>query len=69
MPDDNPMSEPDDIPSADRGLDDTHPATDSNLQPEEDYDEGLSGAAEANEPNQGNDVVSYDPDHDQHKAM
>jgi hypothetical protein len=31
-------------------LDDTHPATDSNIQPEEEYDEGVSGAAEAAEP-------------------
>jgi len=42
-------------------LDDTHPSTDSNLEREEIYDEGLSGAAEATEPNTGNDVVDYHP--------
>ena len=31
-------------------LDDTHPATDTNVQPEEAYDEGVSGAAEAAQP-------------------
>jgi hypothetical protein len=39
-------------------LDDTHPVTDSksNIQPEEEYDEGISGATE---PNAGNSVVGY----------
>lgn len=32
-------------------LDDTHPATDTNMQREELYDEGVSGAAEASDPN------------------
>lgn len=41
-----------------------HPATDTNLQQGEEYDEGLSGAAEASEPNPGNNVVGYDPAHD-----
>lgn len=31
-------------------LDDTHPATDTNIQQEELYDEGLPGAAEVSEP-------------------
>ena len=43
----NPMSDPDDVP---KQLDDTHPATDTNIDPTEEYDEGLSGAAEAEEP-------------------
>jgi hypothetical protein len=48
LPDeDNPMSDPDDIP---KKLDDTHPSTDTNIDPMEEYDEGLSGAAEAEEP-------------------
>lgn len=42
-------------------LDSTHPATDSNLQQQEIYDEGLSGAAEAREPNAGDTVLSYKP--------
>jgi len=42
-------------------LDDTHPVTDTNIQPSEQYDEGVSGAAEAAEPNAGNSVVSFTP--------
>jgi hypothetical protein len=49
---DNPFGEPEDTPPQDQGLDDTHPATDSNIDPTEQYQEGLSGAAEASEPNQ-----------------
>lgn len=41
-------------------LDDTHPDTDTNIDPQELYDEGVSGAAEAEEPNEGNTVVGYD---------
>ena len=40
-------------------LNDTHPVTDTNVQPEESYDEGVSGAAEAAEPNAGNTVTDY----------
>jgi hypothetical protein len=58
---DNPVSEPDDIPVTDNQLDDTHPQTDTNVDITEEYDEGLSGAAEASEPNADNDVVDYDP--------
>lgn len=29
------------------GIDDTHPTTDSNVDPHEAYDEGLAGATEA----------------------
>ena len=42
-------------------LDSTHPSTDSNIQLEELYDEGLSGAAEAEEPNAQDSVVGYSP--------
>src|SRR5690348_6249103 len=45
----------------DSSLDDTHPATDTNLQPQETYDEGVSGAAEAQEPNAGSAVTDYTP--------
>jgi hypothetical protein len=62
---DNPLSEPDDLPADDAsGLDDTHPATDTNIQLEEEYDEGISGAAEANEPNRHDAVIGYDPSKD-----
>ncbi|MDB5169021.1 MAG: hypothetical protein JWO41_377 [Candidatus Saccharibacteria bacterium] len=49
LPEDNgtPFSPPDD--AADK-LDDTHPVTDTNIDPQEVYDEGLPGAAEAKEP-------------------
>jgi hypothetical protein len=48
LPDeDNPMSDPYDVPKV---LDDTHPTTDTNIDPTEEYDEGLSGAAEAEDP-------------------
>lgn len=47
--------------ATDGTLDDTHPATDTNVQPEESYDEGVSGAAEAAEPNGGNAVTDFTP--------
>jgi hypothetical protein len=61
LPEDNqtPFSPAD--PTADDGQDyvgqsaqigSTHPATDTNIQPEEVYEEGLSGAAEASEPDE-----------------
>lgn len=57
---DNPVSEPDDLPEKEKDdLDRTHPSTDTNIQPEEEYDEGISGAAEASEPNQNNAVKNY----------
>lgn len=49
-------------------LDVTHPATDSKSDLHEQYDAGLSAAAEASEPNAGNDVVDYDPDKDLRKS-
>lgn len=57
----------DTIPANDRSaqagatrLDDTHPVTDTNIDPQELYDEGVAGAAEAREPNAGDNVVGYD---------
>lgn len=38
-----------------------HPALDTRIDEEELYQEGLAGAAEADEPNAGNDVVSFQP--------
>ena len=73
LPDDEdtPFSLPDerevDISDEENGrykrpeLDSTHPSTDSNLQDEELYDEGVSGAAEAGEPNANDAVVRYRP--------
>ena len=53
LPDqDNPLSDPDDVP---RYIDDTHPDTDTNIDPAEEYDEGLSGAAEAEDPEKRHD--------------
>ena len=46
-------------------LDDTHPATDTNIDPGELYDEGVAGASEAGEPNSGNAVKGYTPDDEQ----
>ncbi len=50
-------------------LDPTHQATDSatNIDPHQEYDEGLAGAAEASEPNAGNSVVDYNPEDDQRR--
>lgn len=42
-------------------LSSTHPQTDTNMQAGEWYDEGISGAAEAGEPNAENTVVGYKP--------
>ena len=55
----DPSAPPDDPQQMTQALDDTHPTTDTNIEPEEAYDEGLSGAAEASEPNAGDDVVTY----------
>lgn len=65
---DNPMGPPDDISDNQAVLDNTHPITDSNLQIEETYDEGVSGAAEAVEPVQGAAVIGYDPNKDQRRV-
>ena len=78
LPEDNdtPFSPPtdqindmeDDIDrEAEANFDDTHQVADSNIEAEEVYDEGLSGAAEATEPNAGNAVLDYDPSKDQRK--
>ena len=54
IPRDTTAVEPDvgDIP-------DTYPQTDTNLERSEYYDEGISGAAEAGEPNAESDVTGY----------
>jgi len=40
-------------------IDDTHPETDTNMEPEEQYDEGISGAAETGEPNVNDVTTGY----------
>ena len=47
--------------ATDGTLDDTHPATDTNIQPQQAYDEGVAGASQASEPNSGNAVTDYTP--------
>lgn len=42
-------------------LPDDHPATDTNLQPEELYDEGVAGAAEAEDRSGQSAVTGYTP--------
>jgi hypothetical protein len=67
-PPDSPRTDPTEAVQRDVAagqLSDTYPATDTNVQPEETYDEGLSGAAEASEPNAGNAVVDYNPEDDE----
>lgn len=49
-------------------FDDTQPATDTNVQPEEAYDVGEAGAAELTPPNAGNSVVGYEPTADQRRT-
>lgn len=56
-------------PADEDDIDDTHQVTDTNLDPEEQYDEGVSGAAEASEPNPGSAVLGYDPSKDQRKKQ
>lgn len=55
----DPDAEPDDERQTEETLNSTHPATDSNMQPEELYQEGIAGAAEASEPNAGDTVIGY----------
>lgn len=58
-------SEESPIPSSEAGgLDDTHPETDINIVNHEQYDEGVSGAAEASEPNVNDAVIGYSPPND-----
>lgn len=64
---DNPLGIPDDISGDQTALDVTHPVTDTNLQLEEEYDEGVSGAAEATEPAGRGTVLGYDPAKDRRR--
>lgn len=57
--DDALAADNDDQPT-DGDVNDTHPATDTNIDLQELYDEGVDGAAEIAEPNAGNDVVGYE---------
>lgn len=57
-----------DMAGVDAQLDDTHPDTDTGIQKEELYDEGVSGAAESAEPNDNSSVVDYTPPDDPQAA-
>lgn len=62
---DTPFSDPDDLLADEQdALDDTHPATDTNIESQEEYDVGLAGAAGASEPNKKDAVVAYHPEAD-----
>src|SRR4051794_32469028 len=58
---DDTRSTDDLLQADDQQLDDTHPITDSSIDHQELYDEGVSGAAEAQEPNAGDGVAGYNP--------
>ena len=47
---------------ADPGQDSTQPATDTGVDSQEVYDEGVAGATETSEPAPGNDVGGYQPE-------
>jgi hypothetical protein len=47
-----------------QAFDDTHPATDTGMQPEEQYEEGVAGASEAREPEDTPVVGGYEPQPD-----
>jgi|GEM_PF-1262794 len=53
--------------AAEARLDSTHPDTDAELEDQDLYDAGVSGAADAEEPNAGNTVEGYDPTKDQRR--
>ncbi|MDB5185088.1 MAG: hypothetical protein JWN38_896 [Candidatus Saccharibacteria bacterium] len=61
------MTDDEDRREASGQLDDTHQATDGDLDSTELLDEGLSGAAEAEEPNAGNAVVDFHPEDTQNQ--
>lgn len=56
-----------DGPAEPARLDDTHPDTDSDIEGEDVYEEGIAGAAGVSEPNAGNTVVSYDETKDRRR--
>lgn len=60
-------SEEDDLRPDSGQLDPINQATDTNVDSHEAYDEGLSGAAEAEEPNAGDTVVNYNPEEDERR--
>lgn len=78
---DSPFNEPNDahfMPGFDIKIKDSsykinplHPATDdaSNIDSTELYNEGLTGAVEASEPNAGNAVLGYNPFHDNRRSI
>lgn len=61
-----PFQAADDV--TDDGVDDTHPVTDSEIQPGEIYSEGAGQATDTAEPNKDSSVLGYDPEKDQRQA-
>lgn len=49
-------------------LDDTHPATDSNFEISEAYQDGMAATADASEPNPNDAVIGHDDFDDEDKA-
>ena len=64
---DTPFRPADDIPDDDDDFPDTHQVTDTDLDDDDEYDEGLEDAAGAHEPNSGSAVLGYDPSKDQRR--
>jgi hypothetical protein len=60
-PRDDSLSLDDSTQASNSTLDSTHPVTDSGIDTQQLYDEGVSGAAGAKEPNSGNSVTDYEP--------
>jgi len=60
----DPDADADDDRQIEEILDDTHPDTDTDIQPEDVYEEGVEGATGVSEPNAGNAVVDYHPEND-----
>jgi len=57
-----PVSEPNDIPPTQTNLDDSHPATDTSVQTEEQYEEGLAGAVEVSDDSTDNAIPGFKPE-------
>jgi hypothetical protein len=57
----DPDNEPDDDAQPGKDLDGTHPATDTGMQKEQLYEDGVGEAAVVEEPNKGNAVTGYSP--------
>ena len=54
--------------SSDGSVGSTYPTTDAEVDEQENYDEGLSGATETSEPNVDDTVLGYTPEEDKRAA-